>query len=171
MNYPAGELRGNCVAQTRAKKREKAEAADLGPSANPASRHFAAEIGRLVRRSRARRGLTRRQLAEESGISERYLAQIEGGQGNPSVIVLRTIAQAMDMHITALLPAGGKRHEAIARIDELLGRLDVSELPRSRKPSSSASPKAPPRTGPTASHWSACAGPARPRWVRCSPSG
>jgi XRE family aerobic/anaerobic benzoate catabolism transcriptional regulator len=117
------------VAQTRAKKREKAEAADLGPSANPASRHFAAEIGRLVRRSRARRGLTRRQLAEESGISERYLAQIEGGQGNPSVIVLRTIAQAMDMHITALLPAGGKRHEAIARIDELLGRLDVSELP------------------------------------------
>lgn len=117
------------MAQTRAKKREKAgEAADLGPSTNAASRQFAAEVGRLVRRSRARRGITRRQLAVESGISERYLAQIEGGQGNPSVIVLRTIAQAMEMHITALLPAGGKRQEAMVRINELLARMDASEL-------------------------------------------
>lgn len=118
------------MAQTRAKKREKAgETADLSPSANAANRNFAAEVGRLVRRSRARRGITRRQLAVESGISERYLAQIEGGQGNPSVIVLKAIAQAMEMHITALLPAGGKRHEALARINDLLGRLDASELP------------------------------------------
>lgn len=118
------------MAQTRAKKREKAgEAADFSPSTNAATRHFAAEVGRLVRRNRARRGITRRQLAVESGISERYLAQIEGGQSNPSVIVLRAIAQAMEMHITALLPAGEKRNEALARINELLGRLDASELP------------------------------------------
>ena len=68
---------------------------------------FAAAVGRLVRLARAKRGATRRQLAQDSGASERYLAQIEGGQGNPSVIVLRAIAQAMEMHITALLPAGG----------------------------------------------------------------
>ena len=118
------------MAQTRAKKREKAGvAADLSPSTDAATRNFAAEVGKLVRRSRARRGVTRRQLAVESGISERYLAQIEGGQGNPSVIVLRAIAQAMEMHITALLPAGGKRNEALARINDLLGRLDASELP------------------------------------------
>ena len=118
------------MAQTRAKKREKAGvAADLTPSTDAATRNFAAEVGKLVRRSRARRGVTRRQLAVESGISERYLAQIEGGQGNPSVIVLRAIAQAMEMHITALLPAGGKRNEALARINDLLGRLDASELP------------------------------------------
>lgn len=118
------------MAQTRAKKREKAGvAADLSPSTDAATRNFAAEVGKLVRRSRARRGVTRRQLAVESGISERYLAQIEGGQGNPSVIVLRAIAQAMEMHIAALLPAGGKRNEALARINDLLGRLDASELP------------------------------------------
>jgi XRE family aerobic/anaerobic benzoate catabolism transcriptional regulator len=118
------------VAQTRARKREKAGvAADLSPSTDAATRNFAAEVGKLVRRSRARRGVTRRQLAVESGISERYLAQIESGQGNPSVIVLRAIAQAMEMHITALLPAGGKRHEALSRINDLLGRLDASELP------------------------------------------
>ena len=90
---------------------------------------FVAEVGRLVRLARAKRGMTRRQLAADSGASERYLAQIEGGQGNPSVIVLKTIAQAMDMHITELLPITGKRHEAAVRINELLRRLDASELP------------------------------------------
>jgi XRE family transcriptional regulator, aerobic/anaerobic benzoate catabolism transcriptional regulator len=118
------------VAQTRASKRPKVGAsADLGPATSAANTQFAGEVGRLVRRGRARRGITRRQLAGESGISERYLAQIEGGQGNPSVIVLKTIAQAMDLHITELLPITGKRHEAAARINELLKRLDASELP------------------------------------------
>ena len=41
---------------------------------------FAAEVGKLVRRGRAKRGITRRQLAGDSGISERYLAQIESGR-------------------------------------------------------------------------------------------
>jgi XRE family aerobic/anaerobic benzoate catabolism transcriptional regulator len=118
------------VAQTRANKRQRLQAAgDLGLTASRANAQFSTDVGRLVRRARARRGITRRQLAAESGISERYLAQIEGGQGNPSVIVLKTIALAMDMHITELLPATGKRHEATARINELLKRLDASELP------------------------------------------
>jgi XRE family aerobic/anaerobic benzoate catabolism transcriptional regulator len=118
------------VAQTRANKRHRLQAAgDLGLTASRANAQFSTDVGRLVRRARARRGITRRQLAAESGISERYLAQIEGGQGNPSVIVLKTIALAMDMHITELLPATGKRHEATARINELLKRLDASELP------------------------------------------
>ena len=103
------------MAQTRAKKREKAgAAADLSPSTDAATRNFAAEVGKLVRRGRARRGITRRQLAGESGISERYLAQIEGGQGNPSVIVLKAIADAIEMHDHGdLLPADGKRNEAL----------------------------------------------------------
>src|SRR5713101_7698627 len=64
---------------------------------------FAAAVGRLVRLSRAKLGMTRRQLAQESGASERYLAQIESGQGNPSVIILRSIAQALDVPIIELL--------------------------------------------------------------------
>src|SRR5690242_21675212 len=56
-------------------------------------RAFVAAIGRLVRLARAKRGMTRRQLAQASGASERYLAQIEGGEGNPSVIMLASIAQ------------------------------------------------------------------------------
>ncbi len=114
---------------TRTKKKEKARATVESPSESAANAAFAADVGRLVRRGRARRGITRRQLAIESGISERYLAQIEGGAGNPSVIVLRTIAQAMEMHVTELLPIAGKRNEQIARINDLMRRLDASELP------------------------------------------
>jgi DNA-binding XRE family transcriptional regulator len=50
---------------------------------------FLAALGREVRRGRAKRGMTRRQLALASHTSERYLAQIESGTGNPSVTVLR----------------------------------------------------------------------------------
>src|SRR5438874_9322353 len=64
---------------------------------------FLTALGREVRRSRAKRGMTRRQLAEASRASERYLAQIESGAGNPSVSVLRAIAQALDLPAAALL--------------------------------------------------------------------
>ena len=64
---------------------------------------FLSELGREVRRGRAKRGMTRRQLAEASQTSERYLAQIESGNGNPSVTVLRAIAQALDIPAANLL--------------------------------------------------------------------
>ncbi len=113
------------MADIRPRKNDKAGAAPAGL----ADEAFAADVGALVRRGRARRGITRRQLASDSGISERYLAQIESGQGNPSVIVLKAIALAMDMPITELLPINGKRHEVLSRIGDLLGRLRTGELP------------------------------------------
>lgn len=88
---------------------------------------FVAEVGRLVRLGRAKRGITRKRLAEQSGISERYLAQIESGQGNPSVTVLRTLADAFDMPVADLMPAEGKRDAALARIADLLRRLPSKE--------------------------------------------
>jgi len=90
---------------------------------------FAAAVGGLVRRSRAKRGMTRRQLAEQSGASERYLAQIEGGQGNPSVIMLKSIAEALDVPIIELLPRSNGRSEALNRIFDFLLRVPQAELP------------------------------------------
>jgi XRE family aerobic/anaerobic benzoate catabolism transcriptional regulator len=90
---------------------------------------FAAAIGRIVRTSRAKRGMTRRQLAEQSGTSERYLAQIEGGQGNPSVIVLKAIAEALDLSIVDLLPRTDGRSDTLERIVDVLRRMPQSELP------------------------------------------
>jgi XRE family aerobic/anaerobic benzoate catabolism transcriptional regulator len=107
----------------------KPEKAATAPSSPANGGEFAAAVGALIRRGRAGRGVTRRQLAADSGISERYLAQIETGQGNPSVIVLQAIAQAMNLPVTELLPISGPRHEALTRIGELLARLRTTELP------------------------------------------
>ena len=81
---------------------------------------FAAAVGRLVRLARAKRGATRRQLAEDSGASERYLAQIEGGQGNPSVIILKSIADALDIPIIELLPRSNGHAAAMNRAARLI---------------------------------------------------
>src|SRR5277367_5909184 len=60
-------------------------------------------LGERVRNARARRGMTRKILARDSGVSERYLAQLESGQGNISITLLRDIAQALNMRLDALL--------------------------------------------------------------------
>jgi XRE family transcriptional regulator, aerobic/anaerobic benzoate catabolism transcriptional regulator len=90
---------------------------------------FLAAIGREVRRHRAKRGMTRRQLAQASETSERYLAQIESGAGNPSASVLRGIAQALDLPVSALLPETGARTAELGAILELLAQVPEKELP------------------------------------------
>jgi XRE family aerobic/anaerobic benzoate catabolism transcriptional regulator len=90
---------------------------------------FLAGIGRMVRRQRAKRGMTRRQLAQASETSERYLAQIEAGTGNPSVSVLRAIAQALDLSASALLSETSGRPAALGNILDLLHQVPAAELP------------------------------------------
>src|SRR5580693_5368959 len=90
---------------------------------------FLAAIGREVRKNRAKRGMTRRQLAAASETSERYLAQIESGAGNPSVSVLRAIAQALDLPAAALLPQQGTRTAGLGAILDLLAQVPEKELP------------------------------------------
>ena len=67
----------------------------------------------MVRLGRAKRGMSRRQLAQESGTSERYLAQIESGAGNPSVLVMRAIADALEIPLFELLPQTGGARRAL----------------------------------------------------------
>ena len=99
------------------------------PSEAQSAAAFLAAIGREVRKNRAKRGMTRRQLAQASLASERYLAQIESGAGNPSVSVLRAIAQALDLRPAALLPETGGRAGALDGIIELLAQIPSGELP------------------------------------------
>lgn len=63
-------------------------------------------VGRRVRELRAQRGLTRRTLARDSGVSERYLAQLESGSGNPTIGVVRALARAFDVALDALIAEG-----------------------------------------------------------------
>lgn len=104
------------------------EAAVITPSARETAA-FLAAIGAEVRRHRAKRGMTRRQLAQASATSERYLAQIESGAGNPSAGVLRAIAQALGLSAAALLPEAGARPAALAAIVDLLHQVPEAELP------------------------------------------
>jgi XRE family aerobic/anaerobic benzoate catabolism transcriptional regulator len=63
-------------------------------------------LGRLGERCRAWRngqGMTRKALAEASGVSERYLAQLEAGLGNISVLLLRRVARAMSVPVEHLV--------------------------------------------------------------------
>lgn len=64
---------------------------------------FLTTVGERVRNARARRGMSRKILARDSGVSERYLAQLESGAGNISILLLRQIARAMDLPITDFL--------------------------------------------------------------------
>jgi XRE family aerobic/anaerobic benzoate catabolism transcriptional regulator len=90
---------------------------------------FAGEVGRNIRHGRAKRGISRRQLAQESGTSERYLALIESGTGNPSLLVMRAISVALELPIVELLPRAGEGSAAYARIIDVLGRVPPEELP------------------------------------------
>ncbi len=89
---------------------------------------FLAAIGSAVRRHRAKRGMTRRQLAQASDTSERYLAQIESGEGNPSASVLRAVAGALDLPIAALLPDAETRPAQLNTVVDLLAQMPESEL-------------------------------------------
>ena len=89
---------------------------------------FLAALGREVRRARAKRGMTRRQLAQASHTSERYLAQIESGTGNPSVTVLRAIAQALDISAANLLGEPAAHSGARAALLDLVARLPEQSL-------------------------------------------
>jgi len=94
---------------------------------------FLTAIGREVRRQRAKRGMTRRQLAQASETSERYLAQIESGAGNPSASVIRAIAQAFDLPAAALLPGMTAQSEALATVIDLLAQVPETELAELKK--------------------------------------
>jgi XRE family aerobic/anaerobic benzoate catabolism transcriptional regulator len=66
---------------------------------------FLEELGQRVRTMRALRGMSRKVLAKVSGISERYIAQLEGGKGNVSIVLLRRVSNAMGAHLEDLIPS------------------------------------------------------------------
>jgi XRE family aerobic/anaerobic benzoate catabolism transcriptional regulator len=85
-------------------------------------------IGDRLRLLRTRRGMTRRLLAAQSGISERFIAQMEAGAGNGSILLLRAIADALGVRIQALLAEDDERPAELARLDQLLAGLAAPQL-------------------------------------------
>ena len=82
-----------------------ARAVPLGNGLPYAEIEFLRELGDRVRAMRIKLDMSRRELARRSGISERYIAQIEAGKGNVSIMLLLRIAHAVrsqpSHHLTA----------------------------------------------------------------------
>ena len=79
--------------------------ASVPPATAPDDAQFLVAMGRHVRDARERRGVARKAIAQSAGVSERYLAQLEAGEGNASVLLLRSVARALDMPLAELLDA------------------------------------------------------------------
>src|ERR1700740_3539091 len=90
-------------------------------------------LGDRIREARARRGMTRKILARDSTVSERYLAQLEAGQGNISIVLLRQIAHAMGLPLTDLVREEPDRPVELALLVHTLSRLQPKELSQARK--------------------------------------
>jgi XRE family aerobic/anaerobic benzoate catabolism transcriptional regulator len=94
----------------------------------PQDVEFLQRLGERVREARARRGMTRKILAHDSGVSERYLAQLESGQGNSSILVLRQIAQALGLPLADLLRDESERSVELVLTQQFLKRLPPDKL-------------------------------------------
>ena len=95
--------------------------------------HYLQQVGDRVRDARARRGMSRRILSRDSQVSERYLAQLETGHGNVSILLLRQIAQALDLPMQALLSDAPEPSEELRRATEYLRQLPADKLARARE--------------------------------------
>jgi XRE family transcriptional regulator, aerobic/anaerobic benzoate catabolism transcriptional regulator len=76
----------------------------MQPSGKPEQESaFLQKLGQRVREARADAGATRKQLSQRSGISERYLAQLESGAGNISILLIRRVAMALKIDLARLV--------------------------------------------------------------------
>jgi XRE family aerobic/anaerobic benzoate catabolism transcriptional regulator len=90
-------------------------------------------LGDRIREARARRGMTRKILARDSQVSERYLAQLESGQGNISIVLLRQIAHAMGLPLGDLVREEPDRPVELTLLIQTLGRLSPKDLAEARR--------------------------------------
>jgi len=82
---------------------------------------YLSRLGDRVRAWRTENGMTRKTLSKASGVSERYLAQLEAGRGNISVLLLRRVARAMRVSVEELVREEGAARSARVALIGLRG--------------------------------------------------
>jgi XRE family aerobic/anaerobic benzoate catabolism transcriptional regulator len=102
-------------------------------NAKDAADPFLERLGEKVRTMRSRRGMSRKVLARHSDVSERYLAQLEAGEGNCSIQLLRRIADAMSVPVADLVDDRPERPLEAVLLDQFLGRLSPAEIAEARE--------------------------------------
>jgi len=90
------------------------------------------QLGERVRTLRNQRGMTRKALARHAKVSERYLAQLEAGLGNGSIILLRRISRAIGLPVTQLLHEGSEPALDLVLLSQFLERLSPVAIAEAR---------------------------------------
>jgi XRE family aerobic/anaerobic benzoate catabolism transcriptional regulator len=101
-------------------------------SAVPEKHPFLVALGEQVRSLRARRGMTRKAVAQAADVSERHLANLEYGEGNVSILLLLQVAQALQSPLAELLGDETTRSPEWLLIRELLQGRDEATLRQAR---------------------------------------
>jgi len=90
-------------------------------------------LGERVRTLRNQRGMTRKALGGHADVSQRYLAQLEAGKGNISIVLLRRIARAIGLPVTQLVHDGAEPPVDLVLLTQFLERLTPDTLLKARK--------------------------------------
>jgi XRE family aerobic/anaerobic benzoate catabolism transcriptional regulator len=122
------------IAQSRPRSTRPARASSAVAvkSADSELSEFLKRIGERVRTMRSRRGMSRKLLARHSKVSERYLAQLEVGKGNFSIVLLRRVAHAIGVPMPELLDERPDRSVDILLLTQFLDRLPPADLAAAR---------------------------------------
>lgn len=94
----------------------------------PAEEEYLTRIGERLRQTRSRLGMSRKVLSLASGVSERYLAEMERGAGNASLLVVRRLAAAMGVSVSDLAAEQPDRAEELNHAIQMLERLTPTEI-------------------------------------------
>jgi XRE family transcriptional regulator, aerobic/anaerobic benzoate catabolism transcriptional regulator len=89
-------------------------------------------LGERVRILRNQRGMSRKVLAQHAKVSERYLAQLETGKGNGSIVLLRRISRALGLPVTQLVNEGAEPALDLVLLNQFLERLPPAALSEAR---------------------------------------
>src|SRR5260221_2819870 len=103
-----------------------------GNNGELSSRNYLKFLGERVRSVRSGRAMSRKMLAKHSDVSERYLAELEAGKGNCSIVLLRRIAKAMGVPLAGLIDERPERDVEQLLFQQLLERLSPAELKQAR---------------------------------------
>ena len=110
---------------------QKIKLPDL-PEARDDDDDYLHRLGEHIRDLRVRRGMTRAILARDSGVSIRYLAQLESGEGNISILRLRQVAQAMAIPLEDIIRVEPEQAPEITLLGQFLSRLSPAQLTEAR---------------------------------------
>ena len=89
-------------------------------------------LGERVRMLRHQRGMSRKALAQHAKVSERYLAQLEVGKGNCSIVLLRRIARAIGLPVTQLVNESAEPALDLVLLTQFVERLPAKALSEAR---------------------------------------